>query len=283
MNYKSPLVSCIECRQEKSAKGIFSHYISSHTESGKINRINSGKLSQTLESKLHQKHINESKKQQKKNEYELSPKHCLLCNIQIDFEFRNNKFCSQSCATRFNNLNAPPTRKRGPTKKPKIIKKPVHKETIPFCKLFHNICFHCNLLSLSNTYKKYCNNCKSNYSDNGRVPYYFKFNIYNYPNLFDLSLIEKHGWFSNGKNGSAMNISGVSRDHKVSVNDAIRNGYDPYYISHVMNCDLVFHRENQKKNSKSSITYTELVKLVDDYDIMNGPSSRSCTCTPLSK
>jgi hypothetical protein len=50
------------------------------------------------------------------------------------------------------------------------------------------------------------------------------------------------------------------------VNDAIRYGYDPYYIKHPMNCELMFFNENNKKKTNSSITYQELIKLVDDYD-----------------
>jgi predicted nucleic acid-binding Zn ribbon protein len=171
--YTSPLVSCIECRQEKSAKGIFSHYISSHTESGKINRINSGKLSQTLESKLHQKHINESKKQQKKNEYELLPKHCLLCKIQIDFEFRNNKFCSQSCSAIYNNN----TRSKDSRDKQKNTlkstlnqKKPQVKEvkstfcTISFCKICKKLIKFSNRKTCSNECysKNLSNHAKNN-------------------------------------------------------------------------------------------------------------------------
>jgi hypothetical protein len=34
--YLSPLVSCLECREIKSSKGIFSHFIAAHTEAGKL-------------------------------------------------------------------------------------------------------------------------------------------------------------------------------------------------------------------------------------------------------
>src|SRR5437867_2172495 len=41
--------------------------------------------------------------QQRINEYNLSPTHCLFCNKILDYEKRKNKFCCQSCAASFNN------------------------------------------------------------------------------------------------------------------------------------------------------------------------------------
>lgn len=62
------------------------------------------------------------------------------------------------------------------------------------------------------------------------------------------------------------NPNGVTRDHKVSVQEAIRNGYDPYYIRHPINCELMLFRDNAKKHTDSSITYDELIIRVNDYD-----------------
>ena len=71
---------------------------------------------------------------------------------------------------------------------------------------------------------------------------------------------------SNGKRGGKKNINGLSRDHRISVNEAKKFNYDPYYISHPLNCELMPHQQNNKKKTKSSTTYDELVKLVNDYD-----------------
>jgi hypothetical protein len=38
-----------------------------------------------------------------------------------------------------------------------------------------------------------------------------------------------------------------------------------------MNCELMLWEENNKKNTRSSITYQELVKLVDEYDSQHRP------------
>ena len=43
--YNSPLVSCIVCREIKSAKGIFSHFMGTHTIAGNEKLINAGKAS----------------------------------------------------------------------------------------------------------------------------------------------------------------------------------------------------------------------------------------------
>jgi hypothetical protein len=50
------------------------------------------------------------------------------------------------------------------------------------------------------------------------------------------------------------------------VNEAIKNNYDPYYIKHVMNCELMLWIDNIRKYKRSSISYEELKKLVDEYD-----------------
>ena len=52
----------------------------------------------------------------------------------------------------------------------------------------------------------------------------------------------------------------LSKDHKVSVNEAIKNGYDPYYISHPLNCEIMPWIENNKKDKNSSISYNHLVQ-----------------------
>jgi hypothetical protein len=94
----------------------------------------------------------------------------------------------------------------------------------------------------------------------------FTFNVFRYPELFDLKLLQEVGFYApKGKSGR-WNPDGLSRDHKVSVNESIINQYDPYYITHPLNCELMPHRVNNKKKTKSSMRYEDLVKLVDQYD-----------------
>jgi hypothetical protein len=90
----------------------------------------------------------------------------------------------------------------------------------------------------------------------------FEFNVYHYPNLFNLELLNERGWYSpKGKSGK-WNPSGLSRDHKVSIAEAIKNNYDPFYIKHPLNCELMPHNENSIKHDKSSIMFQELKILV---------------------
>ena len=90
--------------------------------------------------------------------------------------------------------------------------------------------------------------------------------------LYKQSLIWGVVWGSRWGN---KNANGLSRDHKVSVNEAKKYNYNQYYISHPLNCELMLHIKNNKKKTKSSISYTQLLKLVDDYD--NGSSNENLT------
>lgn len=199
-------------------------------------------------------------------DYNLNPNHCLHCRKKLDYEHRKNKFCSHSCSASKNN----PGTKRGPKKDPNSnaeIKR--HKKLYPYSRVEPRIC--------ENTGKIWWYNGRhrrlSPYRKSLKEQYYdkcaFKFNVYHYPDIFDLSLIEKHGWYScpGRKRGTGIkNTNGVSRDHKVSRKEAFENSYDPYYISHIMNCDLILHSENKIKHSKSSLAYEDLVRLVIEYD-----------------
>lgn len=91
----------------------------------------------------------------------------------------------------------------------------------------------------------------------------FKFGVRDYPKHFDLSLIEKHGWYKAKNRGN--NLSGISRDHLYSVSDGFKNNIDPKIISHPANCVLVLHKENQKKHSKSKITIVELIDKIKSW------------------
>jgi hypothetical protein len=272
------LVCCISCKEEKSVKGIFSHFNISHTEAGKEK---SDKARKTGNANFIKQCNN--RKNNQIIDYGKNPSTCKNCTTPLEYTTRKNKFCSKSCATSYNNHH-----RAKPTKTSKILECISCRQMCPasshstsvlcntcrttkpaFSKIYINNCAHCNsIVEIINKNKKYCNKCNHRYSDNGRVPYYFKFNVFDFPNLFDLGMIKQYGYFSNGKNNSKININGVSRDHKVSVNEAIRNGYDPFYISHPLNCEILLHKDNNKKNSKSSTEYTTLCKMVDEFEMV---------------
>ena len=98
--YKSPVVSCIQCRQIKSAKGIFSHFITAHTDAGKQRVSETGKLgniqsSKTVNNKINLLRIN----------YANNPAFCLECAICLPYHKRSKKFCGHQCAATNSNRN----------------------------------------------------------------------------------------------------------------------------------------------------------------------------------
>lgn len=108
--------------------------------------------------------------------------------------------------------------------------------------------------SIRNEWEQYAIDCK------------FKFNVYDYPDLFDLSLIDKHGWYRASNRGN--NLNGVSRDHRYSVKQGFINNIDPEIISHPVNCSLILHTENQSKREKCSITLEQLYEEIDRRDML---------------
>lgn len=128
--------------------------------------------------------------------------------------------------------------------------------------LFNNTCKHCNTRFVNRKNVRYCQNHSDLYKNNNRNRYAFTFSLRTYPDIFghmSEQLKEVGMWGYD-------NTNGLTRDHKLSVNEAIKNNYDPYYIKHPLNCELMSWTENNKKKTKSSITYEKLKQLVDDYD-----------------
>lgn len=87
--YSSPLCSCIICRAVKSAKGIHSHYVCSHTEEGKEKHKNNSLIRSLKFAELNKNNPSA---------------YCVECKSLLDVGKRKNKFCSKSCAAKYNNL-----------------------------------------------------------------------------------------------------------------------------------------------------------------------------------
>lgn len=115
------------------------------------------------------------------------------------------------------------------------------------------VCKEPNMIAI---FGSLCDNCKGAFRVYKELCI-FKFNVYDYPEHFDLALIDKFGWYA-ASNAKAPNLNGISRDHRISISDGFRLNIDPLIISHMANCKLVQHTVNQKKNTKSSITLNEL-------------------------
>lgn len=167
------------------------------------------------------------------------------------------------------------------------------------------LCEHCESpieynKILSNHAQKFCNNsCAATYNNlkragkrstsltgpksnpalfttYSRAQYRFRFNVADYPELF--SQEQRHQWATQPR-GSATNLQGLSQDHRLSLSEAFHQQYDPYYITHPVNCELIAYELNCKKSKRSSISYEQLVQEVQAYDarFKKGPASALTT------
>jgi hypothetical protein len=113
----------------------------------------------------------------------------------------------------------------------------------------------------------------SPYAQDLKTIYYrltrFRFNVYKFPELFDISLLEKHGWYTcpgRKRKNYQKNTSGVSRDHLYSVSSGFANKIHPLLLSHPVNCRLVQHQVNKQKHSGCTLTLDELVAQIMNFD-----------------
>jgi len=91
----------------------------------------------------------------------------------------------------------------------------------------------------------------------------FRFALKDYPERFNFSLIEQHGWYTAANRGG--NLDGVSRDHMFSITDGFALRVDPELMRHPANCELVTQRNNSSKKGKSSISLDELKARIDRW------------------
>ena len=93
----------------------------------------------------------------------------------------------------------------------------------------------------------------------------FTFNIYKYPDRFDLTLIEKFGWYHPIKNPN-----GISRDHVYSIKQGFINNIPVEIIKHPANCNLIFHKINNQKNDNCGITIQGLQEKIKNFELNLG-------------
>lgn len=208
--------------------------------------------------------------------YLLNPKKCKNCSNDISYEYRESDYCSKKCSSACINLNRNGTKYNMSVEGLSNIIKTNREKTgykVGEYESNPNICVNCNLpLDFSKRFRKCCSKkCLTEYGRKNMVEYLiyksdasFKFSLNDYPDKFDFSLIEKHGWYS-PSNSKKPNINGVSRDHMISIKDGFRFGIDPKLIAHPANCKLMVHSENISKNKNSSITIEELIERINNW------------------
>jgi hypothetical protein len=165
-------------------------------------------------------------------------------------------FCSKSCAAKVTNKN----RILSDETKNKIAEKLKGKIRKPKIKKIR-LCRNCSNEVLNK--KIICDECKNNYYKFYRPQCEFNFNINDYKDKFNISLVEQYGWYSPSNKGN--NLNGVSRDHMYCVRDGFINKIDPEIIKHPANCMLMKHSDNNLKNYTSSITIEELLERIKKW------------------
>ena len=126
-------------------------------------------------------------------------------------------------------------------------------------KLTVKTCCRCQSAIL-NPRQKHCLDCKEAFYDLYRPACQFDFKPEDFPDIFDLSLVRRLGWYS--PTNRSNNLLGVSKDHLFSVSDGFQLGVAPELMRHPANCQLLPHPENNSKKTKSVITLDELLNRI---------------------
>lgn len=210
---------------------------------------------------------------------ETEPKHCLNCSIEFIPNKRNGKFCSRSCNAKYNNKNRRGIKhnisKEGIIALRKSINNALGYDLSESSSKYYQLPNHCKECGKVLTYNKrkhvFCNiGCKRTYERKNMSEYqkYYKkcqfdFNLSDYPNNFDFSLIERYGWYQAKNHGN--NLNGISRDHMISIKHGYENNISSEIIKHPANCQLIIHNENVRKHKNCSITLKELLDKINTW------------------
>lgn len=188
---------------------------------------------------LRQKAEAESRRATNHAAYEANPNFCITCEHPISWiSFSNSraKYCSNSCASKSTNMS-----------------RSQHSRNIQ-----------------RNTILKRFNQEGDSFTRTFKEIYYsiasFKFDVYHYPDLLNLDLLEQYGWYATGgRRKDLINTTGVTRDHIMSINQGIQFNIHPLLLSHPVNCRILSASDNSKKSSTSSISIEHLVELIVSF------------------
>lgn len=277
---------CLICKEEVSGRGLHTHIDRTHLKlqkysSGYNGRYGDNKYKESVSQGLlrHFSHVNGEIK-----EFRVKCSHCetVISIKEREQEFPKKKryFCNRSCASAYSSSQHWTDEKKvevqqnpeyGFRNKERLNNALKHKQPKQHKKKFK--CNQCKTEIESYTKRVFCSlSCRSAFrkanTDKKRQYYIasqFNFNLANFPNEFDFSLIQQYGWYSptNKRN----NLKGVSRDHKVSVHYGFTHKIDPNIIKHPANCQLLLHADNKNKHTNCSITFQQLLEDIEKWNI----------------
>lgn len=221
--------------------------------------------------------IEGSKERARKNRelYKQNPNCCKECDSIIPYEKQKNKFCNHSCKAKFNNRKRPKSiyKKQAETLKKKYKEHPeliINRKNWPYCKVIFKICPTCNnAFRAKKGNQIYCSKlCQANNSAKKyRQASKFYLNPNEYPELFNIELIEKYGWYQ-PTNKPNSNLTGVCWDHLYRISDGFKSNVAPEIISHPANAELVPFSINRQR-AESLITLEELYERIKQWNSGN--------------
>ena len=198
-----------------------------------------------------------------KTKYYRSPKICPQCDGVISYEKRYNKFCSHSCSASFTNKNRTINNRKNASDTP------TKNNKRNFCAVTFKQCPTCNIWYRNKGgNSQYCTPmCNPEFysKKSYRTQCKFKLSSNQHSELFNLELIQKHGWYVPANHSNPTNLTGVCWDHLYRIEEGYQNRIDPSIMSHPANAELVPWPEN-KARKQSLITYEELLRRIHQWD-----------------
>jgi hypothetical protein len=203
------------------------------------------------------------------NDYEKTPKYCMNieCGKKIPYHKKRNNFCDSSCSAKYSNKKR--TYYWG-VEISKGVKNNLRKKNKNIISENEKKCQNCGKSFFGRN--KYCSIiCSKNNRRKGWDEFYtykrdcqFSFNLSDFNEEFDFSLVKKYGWYKPKNKGD--NLGGISRDHMISIMDGFEKKISPKIISHPANCKLMIHNDNVRKYRSSSLTIDELLERIDNWN-----------------
>lgn len=284
MEPRKLLCSCIYCKEVRSAKGIHTHVERTHLGSTKYSSGYNGKYNDPAHRAKLKKAVNaaDNIKLGFLKEFTVVCNKCSkefsVAEREKQFPSKEKYFCSGSCANS-HVVNDNTRKKISSTLTGRVYVDPYNAV---------KLCENCNtefsfVKHYTKSEKRFCT--KSCVMDNlsksatirneiarknrpaltnYRADCAFKFALNDYPAEFDFSLINEHGWYKPKNHGN--NLTGVSRDHMVSVRYGFDNNLPAKHLSHPANCMLLQHGENSSKGKSISLTYEQLLVKIVEWD-----------------